>query len=562
MTNTAAEPASESSSHPRLLLPTLKGYRPRFLTGDVVAALTLVAIAVPEQMATAKLAGVAPELGLVVFVAGCVAFALLGTHRFMSVGADSTIAPIIASGALLVGATGSAANLSAVCLLGAMVGVLLIIVGVAKLGWVAEFLSTPAVTGIFCGIAIQIAAHQLPAVLGLPSESGTALRRLIQAARDLGHTQLWPALLALVVLVIAVVGERINPRLPAALIGVVVATAIVGLLHLEARGVAVVGQIDPSVHLPNLTAWTPHVAARLLPTALIIAFVCVVQTAATARSIEDRDSSLDRDMIAVGAGSLLAAGVGGFAVDASPPRTSVLQNSRGRSQMAGLIAAVVVVILLVGAAPLVASMPEAALGAILLVVASRLLKVGELRRIWAFDKIEFGVAAISLLAVVALGIEQAVVVAMVLAILDRTRKAARPRDTLLGLVAGTDHWVPVSHHQPTEQVPGVVVYLVYGPLWYADAVFIAGRIRNQLDAAPAPVHALVVDVDAVSDIDYTASQVMGELAADLRKRHITLALARASHDVRHDLTVGGLLADAAGGKTFESVSDAVAGVTE
>jgi MFS superfamily sulfate permease-like transporter len=207
---------------------------------------------------------------------------------------------------------------------------------------------------------------------------------------------------------------------------------------------------------------------------------------------------------------------------------------------------------------LLKDLPQATLGAILVFVATRLFRLGDLRSILVFDRLEFGLAVITLLAVSFLGIEQGVVVAMLLALGDRTRRSVRPRDAVLGREPGTDHWIPTDIGRPTEQVPGVVVYLVYAPLWYANADYIRTRILQIIDAAPTPTHGLVFDADAVSDIDYTGARAFAALTSELKQRGVTVAIARASQLVHHDLKHSGLLQHLGPEHLCASVEEAVA----
>ena len=208
-------------------------------------------------------------------------------------------------------------------------------------------------------------------------------------------------------------------------------------------------------------------------------------------------------------------------MDASPPNTAIATASGSRSQLANIMAAVVVlVVALVATAPL-ADLPEAMLAATLVFIATKLFRVGELRTILRFDRVEFALAAVTLLVVALVGIEQGVAVAIVLSLADRTRRTARPRDAVLGREPGTDHWIPADIGRPTEQVPGILVYLVYAPLWYGNADYFRLRIRHLVDAALGPVHAVVIDADAISDIDYTGLQALRDLTAELRQRGVS-----------------------------------------
>jgi SulP family sulfate permease len=265
----------------------------------------------------------------------------------------------------------------------------------------------------------------------------------------------------------------------------------------------------------------------------------------------------NRDLIAIGAGSLAAGLIGAIAVDASPPNTAIVSSSGARTQAANTIAAVVVLAVILGATGPLTHLPQATLGATLVFVATRLCRVGELRRVLRFDRIEFGLAAATLLVVALVGIEQGVVLAMLLSLADRTRRSARPRDTLLGREAATDHWIPVDIGRPTEQVPGILVYLVYSAVWYGNADYVRLRIGRLVDAASDPVRAVILDADAIADIDYTGMQALRGLAAELGRRGVTMEIARASELVHHDLKHGRLLQELGADHLFASVEEAV-----
>lgn len=517
------------------LVPTLLGYRASWLVADVIAGLTLAAIAFPEQMATARLAGVAPVLGLYAFVAGSLAIAIFGTTRALSVGADSTIAPILAAGAATAAAAGTIRNRDTLVLISLLVGVAVTIAGLARLGWIANFLSIPVVRGMLAGIAVEIVVRQLPAALGLPTESGSTVERIRVVARHLHAVNGWTIAITVASLLIVIVADRIDRRLPGALIALVASTLVVGLGHLARHGVHVVGALHAKVPHVGVSGVHGLDAGKIAATTFTVAFVIVMQTAATthqAGSATGTTGSLNRDLTGVGIGSLLSGLVGSFAVNSSPPRTTVAHDAGGRSQATGLVAAVAVLVALVAASGTTRDLPTATLAAILLFVAGRLIRLPLLRAIMRFNRIEAALAAATTLTVALVGIEQGVLVAIVLSLAYRTRLASRPRDVVLAREVGTDHWV-VSQTAKTERVPGVLVYYVGGPLWFGDAQFVADRVRHEIDVATAPVHWFVLDATAMSDVDYTGALVFESLVADLRNREIAIAVARANPQVHH-----------------------------
>jgi sulfate permease, SulP family len=544
----------------RLIPPTLRGYEGSWLGSDVLAGLTLVAIAVPEQMATARLANMPAVAGLYAFVAGSVLFAVLGRSPQMSVGADSTIAPVLAAGVAAVAAVGTPRYTDLVSVVALMVGALLIAVGLFRMGWISGFLSTPVVTGVLCGVAVEILVRQAPAILGLTGGGTTTVGRVRRVIDQIGHANGWAVGIAVAVLAVIVVAERVDRRIPGALIGLVASILAVAAFGLKSHGVSVLGSIHgglPSLGVPS-GSWAD--IRRLFGLALTVAFVCVVQTAATVRSLNagaPAAEDFNRNLVALGAGSVAAGLSGSFAVNSSPPRSAVVAASGGRSQLTSVVAAAVVLGVVLLATGLLADLPQATLGAILVFVATRLFRLHDLISILRFDRLEFGLALVTLAAVGFFGIEQGVVVAMLLSLADRTRRSARPRDVLLGRDPGTDHWIPPDVGRPTEQVPGVMVYLIYAPVWFGNADYVRLRIRQFLDSAKGPVHALVIDADGISDIDYTGTRTISDLVVDLRQRGVTIAIARLSHLVHHDLKHSGLLKEIGPSHLFATVEDAV-----
>jgi MFS superfamily sulfate permease-like transporter len=448
-----------------------------------------------------------------------------------------------------------------------LVGALLIAIGLLRLGWVSELLSTPVTTGVLAGIAVEIVVRQLPVILGVRGGGTTTLGRLRVLSGQIHHANGWSLGIALGVLALVVIGQLIDHRLPAALVGLVLSIVAVHALGLASHhGVTVIGAVHaglPHIAWPS-ASWS---ALRLLMApVLTVGFVCIAQTAATVRASGARASGarapaaadFNRDLIGVGAGSVAAGLIGALAVDASPPSSAIVSASGSRSQLTNVIAAVVVLlVLLVATAPL-AKLPQAALGATLVFVATKLFRAGELRTVLRFDRLEFALAASTLVVVALVGIEQGVALAMVLSLADRTRRSARPRDTVLGREPGSDHWVPVDIGQATEQVPGVLVYLVYAPLWYGNADYFSSRVRQLVASAPSTVHAVVLDANGISDIDYTGLQALRDLVDELTRGGVALCIARSSHLVHHNLKHGALLQQLGSDHLFTSVEGAVA----
>jgi SulP family sulfate permease len=541
------------------LMTSMHSYRRQWLGPDLLAGLTLLAIAVPEQLATSRLAGMPPITGLYTFIAGTAAFALLGSAPQLSVGADSTIAPLFAAGIAHIAPTGSAHYMALVSLLAVAVGVIVAVVGMLRLGWIADFLSTPIIIGFLAGVTIIIIVHQLPDLFAIAPVSGTTIHRVADVVRHLDQTNGWALGIGVAVFVVVLAAERIDRKLPGALVGLVGSTLVVAAAGLRAHGVPVLGSVAhgaPNFGLDDLSLTS---LGQVLPIAAVVALVVLSQTAATTRAFADQggyDVDVNRDFVGVGAGSILAGLSGAFATNASPARTGAVASAGGRTQLAGLAAAGGVV-LVVPAATLLTDVPVATLAAILIFIATRLFHVGQLASVFRFDRWEFGLAIVTLLAVAFVGVEQGIGVAVGLAILDRTRRSARPRSYLLGRIPGTTSWEPLGNAHAPVPVAGIVVIQWLAPIYYVNAAGFQAEVRKAVAQAPVPPTVLVLDADAITDIDYTGTRAVRALVDELERSHIVVAVARAVGGAPQNLARSGLLHHIGPGRFFATVDEAV-----
>ena len=541
----------------------LLGYRRSDAGPDALAALALLVIAVPEQLATSRLAGMPPVTGFYAFAAGTVLFALLGANPHVSVGGDSTIAPLFAVAVAHLDPAGSAGYRDMVAILAVMVGAIVALVWLLRLGWIAELLSTPIITGFLAGVAVIIVVHQLPDLLGLPAQAGSTIHRLSASAHHLGAIRVWPAVIGGGVLAIVVGAQRLDRRLPGALVALVGATAAVAVAGLPAHGVAILGAIahgPPRLGLPGLTT---AALGRLAPLAGVVALVVVTQSAATTRAFPGAGgygSDVGRDLLGVGAGNVVAGLVGAFPVNASPPRTAAVAAVPNRTPATGLLAAAAVMAL-VPVAGVLHDVPLAALAGVLVFVATRILHFGDLVAIARFDRVELALAALTLLAVALIGVEQGIGVAVGLAILDRTRLSARPQLHVLGRIPGTTSWAPLHVAEHAAQVPGVLVVLFATPLWYANAVHFRSELVAARRRAVGPTGLIVLDAMGMSDLDFTGSRVLAEAVGAMSEQHIIFAIARAGNHLRDNLQRSGLLARIGPEHLYPSVDEAVSALS-
>ena len=559
MTTSSASKGGLAGAHrPWPLLKSFAGYKLAHIAPDLLAGVTLAAVAIPEQIATARLGGLPPQLGFIAFIAATAAFIVFGSSRQVSTGADSTITPIFAGALALLAASGSPHYGALAAALGLLVGLLVTAAGALRMGWIGNLLSIPVTTGFLAGIAVNIIVSQMPAVMGLPVLSGGMLHRIDEIVRLAPQTNFAAVAIALGVLALIGVAHALSARIPGPLIAVGLACLAVSALHLDKSGVALLGPVSGGLTRPGLPALNGADYVHLAPLALLVALVVMVQTAATARSFPQAGEPPDvaGDFLGVGAGNLLSGLFGAFPVNASPARTAATASAGGRTQAAGLGAAAAL-LLLVPAAGLLKDVPLATLAAVLIFIATRIFHVRDLVAIARFDRFELGLAVVTLLTVALVGVEQGIGVAVALAILDRTRLSARPQVHVLGRIPGTTSWVAMSARADAAQVPGVLAVLFATPLWYANAIHFRAQMQAALARAKGPPRLLVLDALGMHDLDYTGSRALAETLDELDHDHIAFAVARAGQHAREGLRRSGLLARIGEDHLFPSVDEAV-----
>jgi SulP family sulfate permease len=555
----ASFPAARDKAWP--VFRSLQGYRPGFFPHDLIAGFTLVAIAIPEQLATARLGGFSPQIGFFAFLAGSLAFAIFGSNRSLSSGADSTITPIFAGGLALLATAGSPDYAALAGVLALMVGIVLVGGGIFRLGWVADLLSIPVTTGFLVGISIHILISQLPGILGLATPEGPMLQRLATLAEQLPRTNLFSLGIGVAVLALVAVSERIDVRIPGALIGLIGAALATVFLGLENRGVAVLGNLPaalPTVAIPDvaITRWL-----QLVPLTLIIALVVMVQTAATTRSFvsdSDQPPDVDRDFIGVGAGSILSGLIGGFPVNASPPRTAIVAETGGKSQLAILVAAAIVLGLLAFGGALLRHVPQAALGGVLLFVAMRIIRVGQIVSIYRQSLGELFLVAATAAAIIILPIEQGVGLGITLSLLHGIWSTTRARVTIYQRVPGTSIWWPSSPHNPGETEPNVVVAGFQAPLSFLNAYHFRSNMMALVQSSTTPLRLIVLEATGIVEIDFTAAQILSDTINACRDSGIGFAMARLeSTRARQAIERFGIDALLEGHRQFQSVEEAI-----
>jgi sulfate permease, SulP family len=540
------------------IFQSFAGWRFSDLGPDALAGLTLAAIAVPEQMATARLAGLPAEIGFLALFAGAVGFAAFGGSRLLSVGADSTIAPIFAGALAALAAAGSSHYAADAAMLALLVGLLLTFAGLLRLGFVADLLSIPVTTGFLVGIAGHIVVSQLPGLLGLPAPGGHLIEQVAALAAGLGDARLLSLALGLGVLAIMLACERINPRLPGALIGVGIATALVVAFGLESRGVSTLGVLAgamPRVVVPAVGLDDLQAVALL---ALIVAIIVMMQTAATTRSfISDpvHGPDVNRDFVGVGAANLLAGLVAAFPVNASPPRTAVVAETGGVSQLGALVCAGLALALSAFGADLIAHVPHAALAGVLLFVAQRIVRVPTIVEVWSRSRLEFVLIAATALAILLAPIQQGVGIGIILSLMHGVWTTTRASTVTFERIAGTSIWWPADALHRGETVPGVSVVGLQAPLSFLNAY----AFQEAIERLPRQgTRLIVIEANAIVEVDYTGAKILSEAVRRLRAGGVDVAFARLeSVRAQQSFARQGLEALIGRDHVFHSVEEAV-----
>ena len=546
------------------LRPGLAALRRRDLPavrGDVLAGVTVAAYLVPQVLAYAEVAGLAAVTGLWTAVAALGVYAVLGSSRQLSVGPESTTAIMtaVAIAPLAAGDGGRYAALAGALAL--LVGAICLLGRLARLGFLADLLSRPVLVGYLTGIALIMMSGQLEKITGVAVDGDTFVVELLSFAAGIGRVHLPTLLLAATVLAFLLVGSKLFPRAPIPLLAVLLAAGATALLTADALGVRVIGPVPQGIPIPALPTVTITDLTDLLLPAIGVAIVAYSDNVLTGRAFAIRNAhplDADQEMLALGAANVAAGLLQGFPVSSSGSRTVIGDSLGSRSQLSSIVTLLLVVAVLFVGGPVLAAFPTAALGALVVYAALRLIEPAEFRRFARFRRSELALALATTVAVLVLGVLYGVLAAVALSILDLLRRVSRPHAAVLGFVPGLAGMHDVDDHPGTTTVPGLVVYRYDAPLCFANAEDFRDRALAALDAAPAPVRWLVLNTEAIVEIDITAADAVHTLCDVLDTRGVVLALARVKQDLLHDLRHSGLADRISADRIFPTLPTAVA----
>jgi sulfate permease, SulP family len=531
-------------STPPLLHGLLPFDRSR-LVPDVVAGITLAALGIPEVMGYTKIAGTPLVTGLYTLLLPIIAFAVLGGSRHLVVAADSATAAILASMLVSVAVLGSPDYVGLTSLVALAVAGMLLLARVFKLGFLADFLSRSALIGFLTGVGVQVAGGELAGLVGLPKEGHNALAQIVSALMRLGSTHIATLAISVAVLAVIVGAGRVAPRIPGALIAVIGAIAASAAFDFAGKGVNTIGNVPsglPSLSLPPLHVnGIQHVLACTASCFLVI----IAQSAATARAYAlryEEQLTENLDLVGLAGANAAAALTGTFVVNGSPTKTEMVDEAGGRSQLAHLATAAVVLLVLLFLTRPLGFLPNAVLSAIVFMIGVKLIDTRGMRELFRLQRDEFWIALLVAATVVVFSVMYGIAVAVVLSLIDHVRHGYRPRTRVLVRDdAGRLESVPALPNRVAA--PGLLVYRFEADLFYANANLFMEQILHLVSATEKPIRAVVLDASGIDNIDYTAAKMLLELRKELTKRGVTFSTVATFDSVLDDLRRYGLADD-------------------
>lgn len=522
----------------------LRSYHPAWLGRDVTAGLVLTALLVPAGMGYAEASGLPAITGLYATIAPLIAYALFGPSRIMVLGPDSALAPLIAVAVLGRAAGDPERAVALASVLALLTGAMCVVAGLLRAGTVTDLLSRPVRVGYMNGIALTVLVTQLPKLFGLSSSGDHLLATALGFARDLGEGRaVLPALaIGATSLGTILLGRRIWPKFPSVLVAVVGATVAVTVLGLDDR-LKVVGEVPRGVPLPSIPRVSLGELGELVGAAAGIALVSFADTSVLSRTFAGRNRyriDPNRELFGLGVANLAAGLFSGFPISSSSSRTPVAEAAGSRTQLTGVVGALAIVVLLVGAPSLLENLPTAALAAVVLSAALRLFDFASLRIFARVRRADFTLSLVTFLAVAALGVLSGIAVAVALSLLDFVRRAWHPHHAILGRAPGVKGYHDLKRYRDAKQVPGLLLFRWDAPLFFANADGFRERILDAVDEARAPIRWVVIAAEPITDCDTTAAEMLEELDHELGVRGAELAFAELKDPVRDRLESYGL----------------------
>jgi high affinity sulfate transporter 1 len=533
-----------SFSIPMPGLRKLLSYRREWLRGDILAGLTVAAYLIPQCMAYGELAGVEPVAGLWAILPPMIIYAIFGSSTQLSIGPESSTAVMTAVAIAPLAATKSDTYISLAALLAMIMGLVCLAGYIAKLGFLADLLSKPVLIGYMAGIALIMIGGQIGKIAKIEIEADAFFGQISEFVSKLQLAHIPTLILGITVLIFLFTLQRRFPTAPIPLIAVLLSTAAVAIFNLNYRGVAVVGEIPaglPQFAIPQISFQD---LSSLVAAAVGISIVGYSDNVLTARAFATRHNykiDANQELLALGLANLGNGLMQGFPISSSGSRTVIGDSVGSKSQLFSLVAMVTVIVVLLFLRPVLALFPKAALGAIVIYAATKLIEISEFIRLYRFRRSEFLLAIVTTLAVLATDILVGVGIAVSLSVIELFSRVARPHDAVLGTVPDLAGLHDIEDWEGATTIPGLLMYRYDAPLCFANAENFKQRSLLAIKAELVPVEWFVLNMEANVEIDITAIDMLSELRAELAAKNITFAMARVKQDLYLNLERAGFL---------------------
>ncbi|HUX83448.1 MAG TPA: SulP family inorganic anion transporter [Halothiobacillus sp.] len=527
---------------------------------DTAAGLSLAAMDIPKVLGYTHIAAMPIVTGLYTIFLPLIAFAIFGSSRQLVVAADSATAAILASGISPLATPESAKYVALVGMVALLAAGLLLLARLFKLGFLADFLSRTVLIGFLAGVGIQVAIAMLGDLLGVKVTAQDSIQQIVQVLQQIGHISLPTVLVSLVVLVAIGWGRASRPTLPIPLVVVLGSIGASYFGHFTQYGIATIGPIPgglPTLSLPS--SITIHELMEVLPIALSCVVIIIAQSAASARGFALKHQERvdeNANILGLSVANAAAALSGTFVVNGSPTQTALADSLGSRSQWTQVVfAGIVALVLLFLTAP-IAFLPNAVLGAIVLLVAVNMIDLASLRAMRKESTGEFILALVTAVTVVVAGVMEGILLAAVLSLLRHVHHSYRPHTAILQPDAA-GHWLPKPAKPGTDTQPGLLVYRFSADLFYANDYRFTDEVRTLVEKAPHPVHWLIFDASAITDIDYSAARSVLELFAELQRQGVHMLFARITPGLKEDMDRHGITAVIGDNNLYLSMHDAL-----
>ena len=536
----------------------LPGYRRQWLRADLVAGLAIWAVTVPQALAYAGIAGVPAQYGLYSVPLAMFAYAIFGTSRLLSVGPDSATAILSFAVVSTLGAPSESEFIALTAALAMLVGVIYVLFGLLRLGWMSTFITIPVMKGFVQALALIVIIGQLPKMFGLSSVDGNFFQQLFGLIRELPELNLATTVVGIGSLVLILLIRRFLPKVLASIVVVALAILISSIFDLAEAGVAVVGTIEsgfPGLAFPDVSR---DQLVAMIGGALAIVLVGYTESLGAAKAaVIDEEIDANRELVALGLANFGSGLSSGFVAAGSLSRTSFVRSTGGRTQIVSIVNGLLVVLTILILMPMFTNLPQATLGAVVVAAMIGVLDLDYFRRLFTVSRTEFIISFVAFLGVLTVGILAGVLVGIILSVLQLIHRGAQPGTAVLGRMPDEETYRDITLHPEAQTMPELLIFRFDSALYFLNAEYFVGRVEEHIAKSEVPIGHIIVNASTINFIDITGAEALAKLKIRLSERNITLALAYVKDPVRVSVTRNGLEMRLGAENFYESVHDAV-----